>query len=123
MTTTTMYAYEARLTNGSWSAAAAGQQDRSNYIATREQAEAGLPALAATLECPISDVRVIELAVDVPPKAKRPAGRPPVTGVTRSTPILVRLTPDERAHMQRAADAAGQPLAAWVRDVAVRAAR
>lgn len=56
-------------------------------------------------------------------EAKRPAGRPPVTGVTRSTPILVRLTPDERAHMQRAADAAGQPLAAWVRDVAVRAAR
>ena len=48
-------------------------------------------------------------------------GRPPATGTTRSTPILVRLTPDEREAMQRAADAAGEPLASWVRAVAMLA--
>lgn len=94
MTTTTMYAYEARLTNGSWSAAAAGQQDRSNYIATREQAEAGLPALAATLECPISDVRVIELAVDVPPKTIKItlSERRPVTIAPEEWPVIAEAT-------------------------------
>lgn len=55
-------------------------------------------------------------------KPKHPGGRPPVTGTTRSTPILVRLTPDERETLQRAADASGEPLAAWVRRVAVREA-
>lgn len=55
-------------------------------------------------------------------KRKPRRGRPPETGTTRSTPILVRLTPDERKALQEAADAAGEPLAAWVRDVAKRAA-
>lgn len=56
-------------------------------------------------------------------KAAPRRGRPPATGVTRSTPILVRLTPEEREEMQREADAAGVPLASWVRTVAMRAAR
>lgn len=57
------------------------------------------------------------------PKPQRPPGRPPETGTTRSTPILVRLTPEEREALQSVADAAGEPLASWVRDVALRAAR
>lgn len=50
-------------------------------------------------------------------------GRPSATGVTRSSPMLVRVTPDERATLERAAREAGEPLAAWVRDVALRAAK
>lgn len=56
------------------------------------------------------------------PKPKRPPGRPPAAGVTRSTPILVRLTPNERERLQRAADRDGEALAAWVRRVAVERA-
>lgn len=94
--TTTMYAYEARLANGAWSIQAAGQQDRSNYIATREQAEAGLAALAASLDCSIEDVRVVALAVDVPPKTIKItlSERRPVTIVEADWPVIA----EARAH-------------------------
>lgn len=94
MTTTTMYAYEARLANGSWSVQAAGQQDRSNYIATREQAEAGLPALAASLGCSLDDVRVVALRLDVPPKTIKItlSERRPVTINVAEWPVIAEAT-------------------------------
>ena len=54
------YGFEARTSDG-WSAEAAGQQDASNYLPTREAAEVEVPALAATLGCDVDDVRVVEV--------------------------------------------------------------
>jgi uncharacterized protein (DUF1778 family) len=50
-------------------------------------------------------------------------GRPPVTGTTRTRSILMRVTDAELERLQRAADAAGEPLTTWVRQAALRAAR
>lgn len=66
MTTTTkrlsLWGFEVR-SDGRWSEEAAGQQDASNCFATREEAEAGVAALAEALECPVADVRVALLDV------------------------------------------------------------
>lgn len=50
-------------------------------------------------------------------------GRPRTPRGRDGAQILVRVSTEERERIQRAADAAGEPVAAWVRDVALRAAR
>lgn len=59
------YCFEA-LVDGQWSREAAGQQDASNYPASREAAEAELPRLAETLECDVSEVRVVRVVKVLP---------------------------------------------------------
>lgn len=54
------FGFEAR-TDGQWSAYAAGTQGDSNYFDSREEAEAELPRLAASLDCDVADVRVVEV--------------------------------------------------------------
>lgn len=51
-------------------------------------------------------------------------GRPVTTGrgVRAGRQILVRVSPEEYERIQRAAEAAGEPVAAWVREQALRAA-
>lgn len=47
----------------------------------------------------------------------RPRGRPPLEdGQDRSKILQVRLRPDELASLQEAAEKAGKPLSAWVRE-------
>jgi hypothetical protein len=53
---------------------------------------------------------------------ERPRGRPWEAGSRGGSPILVRVSDDERERLQSAADEAGEPLSTWVRDVALRAA-
>lgn len=55
---TTMFGFESRI-DGRWSDTACGVQDRSNYLATREEAEAELPRLAEALGLDAADVRVV----------------------------------------------------------------
>ena len=55
------FGFEARTKDGRWSREAAGEQDASNYLDTREAAEAELPRLAEALGCSIDDVRVVEV--------------------------------------------------------------
>jgi len=57
----TMYGFEAR-SEGQWSREAAGEQGPGNYLATREEAEAQVSALAAALECSVNDVRVVAVS-------------------------------------------------------------
>ena len=57
----TMYGFEAR-SEGQWSREAAGEQGPGNYLATREEAEAQVSALAAVLECSVDDVRVVAVS-------------------------------------------------------------
>lgn len=52
-------------------------------------------------------------------KAKPLRGRPPSADPRMGSPILVRVSPTERAALQAAADAAGKPLSSWVRDRAL----
>mgnify|MGYP001578640282 CR=1 FL=1 len=58
--------------------------------------------------------------------ARRAAGGRPVTtgrGVRAGRQILVRVSAEEYDALQRAAERAGEPLSAWVRERALRAAR
>jgi hypothetical protein len=64
----TMYGFEA-LSEDVWAMDHAGEQNRSNYFSTREQAEAELPRLAQALECDVSEVRATSSATP-----DRPAG-------------------------------------------------
>lgn len=57
-----------------------------------------------------------------PPPARRP-GRPQTARGRGGAQVLLRLTADERDALQRAADAAGEPLAAWARGQLLRLAR
>ncbi|HET6916263.1 MAG TPA: hypothetical protein VFH56_09270 [Acidimicrobiales bacterium] len=54
---------------------------------------------------------------------KRTRGRPPITGTARGEILRVRVSTDERALMQAAADKAGQPLALWAHDRLLAAAK
>jgi uncharacterized protein (DUF1778 family) len=49
-------------------------------------------------------------------------GRPPSDN-PRSVVLSVRVTADEAARLSKAADAAGVPVTAWIRDRALAAAR
>lgn len=60
LTVVPLWGFEVRTHDG-WSASAAGQQDASNCFASREEAEARVPALAAALGADIADVRVAEV--------------------------------------------------------------
>jgi len=56
------YRFEARdQYYGHWSEECAGQQDESNYVDSREEAESMLGELAAVLGIPVKDVRVVEV--------------------------------------------------------------
>lgn len=57
-----MFAIEARdESNGrGWSREAAGTTDETALFASRAEAEAELASLAASLECDVSDLRVVE---------------------------------------------------------------
>lgn len=68
------------------------------------------------------DPREVDWTGMEPPPARRP-GRPRTGRGRDGGQILVRVTTEERERIQRAADAAGEPVAAWVRDAALRAAR
>jgi hypothetical protein len=58
-------------------------------------------------------------------KAKKPRiGRPPLApGEAKGTIFSVRLTPEERAVVESAAERAGEKASAWARHVLLRAAR
>ncbi len=57
-----MFAIEARdESNGrGWSREAAGTTDDTSLFASRSEAETALPELAASLDCDVSDLRVVE---------------------------------------------------------------
>lgn len=55
-------------------------------------------------------------------RVKRPQGRPPAAGVTRSAAIYIRCTPEERDSLNAAARRAGSPLGAWLRTMGLREA-
>lgn len=50
-------------------------------------------------------------------------GRPPTTGETRNEVLRVRVSEAERERMQAAADRAEQPLAVWMHDRLIAAAK
>lgn len=52
-----------------------------------------------------------------------PGGRPPIPEEDRRKPLLVRLSPAERAELEAYAARKGQPLAVVLREAALRAAR
>lgn len=54
---------------------------------------------------------------------ERPPGRPAVAGSRAGSPILVRVSDDERAALTRAAEAAGEPLSTWLRETGLRDAK
>lgn len=54
--------------------------------------------------------------------AKKPARRKP-DGERREELIKVLVTPDEKASLQTAADAAGMSLSTWLRHVGIKAAK
>lgn len=54
---------------------------------------------------------------------ERPPGRPAVAGSRAGSPILVRVSDDERAALTRAAEAAGEPLSTWLRETGLRGAK
>jgi hypothetical protein len=56
----TQYAIEGRV-DGQWSRQHVGAVDESTLFDSREAAEAELPTLAKSLECPESELRVVEL--------------------------------------------------------------
>lgn len=47
--------------DGQWAAAHCGVQDSSNYLTSREEAEAELPRLAESLDCSVHELRVVEI--------------------------------------------------------------
>lgn len=53
----------------------------------------------------------------------RPPGRPAEAGSRAGAPILVRVSADERATLEAAAERAGEPLSTWLRDAGLRGAR
>jgi hypothetical protein len=55
------YKFESRNEYGQWTDTAVGQRDSSNYLDSREAAEAQLPELARVLECDVADLRVVEV--------------------------------------------------------------
>lgn len=55
------WGFEARNEYGIWTREAAGVQDDSNYLDSREAAEAELPRLAKMLGCDVGLVRVVEI--------------------------------------------------------------
>lgn len=56
-------------------------------------------------------------------KPRKP-GRPPLPpGERRGVAVLIDMREDEREALRAKAEAAGKPLAAWAREVLLRAAR
>jgi hypothetical protein len=55
--------------------------------------------------------------------AKPRRGRPAVTGTTRSTSMLLRITPEEHEELRAAAEREALPLAVWARSRLLLAAR
>lgn len=53
-------------------------------------------------------------------RGDRRRGRPPVTGTTRDTAILVRLTADERRRLEESARRAGLGVGPWLRSLGLR---